>query len=102
MLEIAGGGRAAERLRAIVAAVPGAGNLAASGIGLDPHCRPQGTFEEVRKRRGQVHLAIGDNTVFGGQVRSPVHLDLVLRDPGVTPGGAPLVGRGRSVFEERP
>jgi len=91
---IEGVGRAADTLRHIVSTVPQADNVAEFGIGLNPACRRNGKFEEEKKARGQVHIALGDNIFYGGTVRSEVHMDLVLRDPTVTLDGRLLVERG--------
>ncbi len=92
---VEGEGRAADRLRAILDTVPEADNIAEFGIGLNPACRVEGKFEEEKKRRGAVHIALGDNLFYGGTVRSGVHLDMVLRRPSVALDARPLVEAGR-------
>ncbi len=73
----------AAQLREIVRTVPAADNIAEIGIGLNPACRRNGDFEEEKKARGLVHVAIGDNVFYGGKVESPVHMDMVLYEPTV-------------------
>ncbi|HSH76379.1 MAG TPA: hypothetical protein VLA09_11895 [Longimicrobiales bacterium] len=73
----------AARLRQIVESIPQADNVAEIGIGLNPMCRRNGDFEEEKKARGLVHVAIGDNIFYGGRVESPVHMDMVLYAPTV-------------------
>jgi leucyl aminopeptidase (aminopeptidase T) len=68
----------ANELRHIIENVAKADNIAEIGIGLNPVCRQNGDFEEEKKGRGNVHVAIGDNVFYGGEVQSPVHMDMVL------------------------
>ncbi|UCG26466.1 MAG: aminopeptidase [Chloroflexota bacterium] len=73
----------ADELRQIVSSVDNADNIAEIGIGLNSACRQNGDFEEEKKGRGNVHVAIGDNVFYGGDVHSPVHMDMVLYRPTV-------------------
>jgi leucyl aminopeptidase (aminopeptidase T) len=73
----------ANELRQIIEHVDNADNIAEIGLGLNPACRQNGDFEEEKKGRGNVHVAIGDNVFYGGEVRSPVHMDMVLYRPTV-------------------
>lgn len=93
--KIEGDSPQADHLRQILATVKNADNVAEFGIGLNPACRKNGKFEEEKKRRGQVHIAIGDNIVFGGTTHSAVHLDLVITDPTVTLDGQMIVDQGQ-------
>ena len=77
------GGARAERLREIVESVADADNIAEIGIGLNAACRRNGDFEEEKKARGLVHVAIGDNVFYGGRVECAVHMDMVLYEPTV-------------------
>lgn len=85
----------ADELREILSTVPNADNIAEFGIGLNPASRPDGIFQEVKKRRGQVHIAVGDNLYYGGTVQSNVHIDLVLLDPTVYLDDRLVVDGGR-------
>lgn len=73
----------ATELRRIIETISDADNIAEIGIGLNPACRRNGDFEEEKKARGLVHVAIGDNVFYGGQVECPVHMDMVLYRPTV-------------------
>jgi leucyl aminopeptidase (aminopeptidase T) len=75
---------AAEELRRIVTEIERADNIAEIGIGLNPSCRRNGDFEEEKKARGNVHVAIGDNVFYGGTVECAVHMDMVVYRPTVT------------------
>ena len=81
--EVTGDGRAAGELRRIVTEIEHADNVAEIGIGLNPACRRNGDFEEEKKARGNVHVAIGDNVFYGGAVECAVHIDMVLYRPTV-------------------
>ncbi len=84
----------AEELRRILAEVPEADNIAEVGIGLNPECRRNGDFEEEKKARGNVHIALGDNIFYGGSVRSPIHIDMVIYQPSVELDDHRIVGAG--------
>ena len=92
---VEGEGAAAEELRRIVATVPQADNIAEIGIGLNPACRRNGDFEEEKKARGLVHVAIGDNVFYGGDVACAVHMDMVMYAPTVTLDDRTVVDRGQ-------
>jgi len=80
---VEGHSRQAEELRKIVDEIKNADNIAEFGIGLNPDSRKNGDFEEEKKGRGNVHVAMGDNVFYGGAVSSPVHMDMVLYRPTV-------------------
>ena len=84
VVSIHGTCRQAEELRHILESIPNAANIAEIGIGLNPMCRQNGDFEEEKKGRGNVHIALGDNIFYGGDVHSPVHMDMVIYQPTVT------------------
>ena len=85
-------------LRKILADVPRADNIAEVGIGLNASCRRNGDFEEEKKARGYVHIAIGDNVFYGGTVRCAVHMDMVLYAPTVWLDDHLVVDAGEVVF----
>jgi leucyl aminopeptidase (aminopeptidase T) len=59
-------------------------NLAELGIGTnDKATRPDNVLE-AEKILGTIHLALGDNTGFGGVVAAPFHEDYVFYQPTVT------------------
>ncbi len=59
-------------------------NLAELGIGTnDKASRPDNVLE-AEKILGTIHLALGDNTGFGGRTAAPFHEDYVFYQPTVT------------------
>ncbi len=88
----------ANQLRSIVATVENADNVAEFGIGLNPDSRPEGIFQEAKKRRGQAHIAIGDNLYYGGSTQSNVHIDLVLENPSIFLDDRQIVDRGKMLL----
>ncbi len=100
VLSVRGESPQAAELRHIVETIENADNIAEFGIGLNPACRRNGDFEEEKKARGNVHIAIGDNIFYGGDVRSPVHMDMVIYQPTVVMDGQLVVDRGRLLFDE--
>ena len=59
-------------------------NIAELGIGTnDKASRPDNVLE-AEKIMGTIHLALGDNTGFGGVVAAPFHEDYVFYQPTVT------------------
>ncbi len=93
-VSVSGDGAEAAHLRHIVETVPDADNIAEFGIGLNAACLRNGSFQEEKKARGNVHIAFGDNIYYGGTVRCPVHLDMVIYRPTVRLDGRVLVEDG--------
>ncbi len=92
------GGRSAEQLERLVAASDdGARNIAEFAIGTNPRARLIGNMAEDKKLLGSVHIAIGDNHVLGGSVRSSIHLDGMLLNPTVEFDGELVIDAGRLV-----
>ena len=92
-------GSRSERLREITRDIPDADNIAEIGIGLNDCCRRNGDFEEEKKARGLVHVAIGDNVFYGGDVACAVHMDMVLYSPTVRIDNRLVVEAGEIVFD---
>jgi leucyl aminopeptidase (aminopeptidase T) len=98
VVSVTGSCRQADELREIVESIDNAANIAEFGIGLNPMSRRNGDFEEEKKARGNVHIALGDNVFYGGDVHSPVHMDMVIYQPTVTMDGRVIVDQGRVVL----
>jgi leucyl aminopeptidase (aminopeptidase T) len=59
-------------------------NIAELGIGTnDKACRPDNILE-AEKIMGTIHIALGDNSGFGGTVSTPFHEDYVFYEPTLT------------------
>ena len=59
-------------------------NIAKFGMGLNPNAKIIGRFLEDSKVLGTVNIGFGDNAMFGGSVKCPVHLVGVIKNPTVT------------------
>jgi len=95
VVEVSGDSRQAAELRQIITTVPLADNIAEIGIGLNAASRRNGDFEEEKKGRGNVHVAIGDNIFYGGDVQCAVHMDMVMYRPTVRLDEQVVVDDGR-------
>ncbi len=100
VVSVSGESPQADELRHIIETIKNADNIAEVGIGLNPACRRNGDFAEEKKARGNVHIAIGDNIFYGGDVRSPVHMDMVIYQPTVIMDGQKVVDQGRLFFDD--
>jgi len=90
------GGESARRLRRLVdAADEHATNIAEFAIGTNPQARLIGIMAEDKKLEGAVHIAIGDNHVLGGAIKSNIHLDGMLLNPTVEIDGKRVIDEGR-------
>lgn len=97
VVALEGSGPQARELQRILDEVENASNIAEFGIGLNGSCRRNGRFEEEKKARGNVHVALGDNIFYGGTVSSPVHIDMIVHDTSVELDGVPLLVDGELV-----
>jgi len=58
-------------------------NIAEFGIGTNDRAKRPDNVLESEKIMGTVHVALGDNSTFGGKVRTPFHQDFVFFTPTV-------------------
>lgn len=66
-------------------------NIAELGIGTNSMARRPDNILESEKISGTIHIALGDNSSFGGVVKTPFHQDFVFFKPTVT-----LIRRNKS------
>ncbi|OGW37197.1 MAG: hypothetical protein A2Y97_11520 [Nitrospirae bacterium RBG_13_39_12] len=60
------------------------GNIAELGIGTNIAAKRPDNILESEKILGTIHIALGDNSSFGGNVKTPFHQDFVFFNPTVT------------------
>jgi leucyl aminopeptidase (aminopeptidase T) len=60
---------------------PLVGNIAELGVGTNDKATRPDNILESEKILGTVHMALGDNSTFGGKVRVPFHQDFVFFKP---------------------
>jgi leucyl aminopeptidase (aminopeptidase T) len=89
------GGKEAQKLREIVESAENGNNIAEISIGTNPKARVTGNVSEDKKGLGRVHVALGDNVIYGGTVESPIHLDGVILRPTVEIDGNTVVRDGK-------
>jgi leucyl aminopeptidase (aminopeptidase T) len=73
-----------EYLRAKLAERRENGNVAELGIGTNKAAKRPDNILESEKILGTIHIALGDNSSFGGKVKTPFHQDFVFFQPTVT------------------
>lgn len=59
-------------------------NIAEFGIGTNERAKRPDNILESEKIMGTVHIALGDNSTFGGKVKTPFHQDFVFFRPTVS------------------
>ncbi|HHV61568.1 MAG TPA: aminopeptidase [Firmicutes bacterium] len=89
------GGEGARRLLAILEGLPGeARNVAELGVGTNDRAVITGNVLGDEKALGTVHVAIGDNSGFGGKVKVPSHLDGIILRPTLVIDGVEIIKNG--------
>src|SRR6266581_2680584 len=59
-------------------------NIAELGIGTNDQAKRPDNILEAEKILGTIHIALGDNSGFGGTVSTPFHEDYVFYQPTLT------------------
>ncbi len=70
-------------------------NLAEFGMGTNPKARLIGNVLEDEKVLGTCHIALGDNSTFGGRVRAGIHVDGIFLKPTVKFDEKMIMERGK-------
>jgi leucyl aminopeptidase (aminopeptidase T) len=72
-------------------------NIAEFGVGTLDTAIISGNTLEDEKVKGTIHFAVGDNASMGGNVKVPLHLDGIVREPSVWLDDAPWMEQGKMV-----
>ena len=89
------GKRADKLVKMLTKAGKEAFNLAEFGIGTNPNARLTGIVLEDEKVLGTCHIALGDNSTFGGRVRAGIHVDGTFLRPTVRLDGRKIMEQGK-------
>jgi len=73
---------------------PKATNLAEFGIGTNPKAKLIGNVLEDEKVLGTCHIALGDNSTFGGRVKAGIHVDGIIKHPTIKLDGKIVMREG--------
>jgi leucyl aminopeptidase (aminopeptidase T) len=68
------------------------------GVGTNDKAVICGEVLEDEKVLGTIHLALGNNSFFGGTIQVASHLDGILREPTVLIDGELLLEKGRLIL----
>lgn len=90
------GGIVATRLReSLKQAGDSSRNIAELGLGTNPKSRLGVTVRETKKAWGTAHIALGDSKSLGGKVESPLHMDMIFREPTLVVDGQIVLKKGQ-------
>lgn len=81
VVAVAGKDDLAKYLRDKIENDPLCGNIAELGIGTNEKARRPDNILETEKILGTVHIALGDNSSFGGKISVPFHEDFIFYRP---------------------
>ncbi len=103
VVNIEGGGGVGEKLRSLLGLDDGESselymarrNIAEFGIGTNPNARRPDNVLEAEKILGTIHIAIGDNKHFGGNVEADIHEDFIVPKPTVYVDGRIFIEEGK-------
>ena len=74
-----------------------AGNMAALGIGTNANAIIIGHIREDVKVFGTCHIALGNNSGFGGKVDVPIHLDGIIKNPTIYVDNKKIMDDGKLI-----
>ncbi|MCL4519013.1 MAG: hypothetical protein M1587_07435 [Thaumarchaeota archaeon] len=71
--------------------------LSELGCGVNRRAKDSGTGEDERVK-GSIHIGLGDNSQFHGNIRSMAHVDLILRNASLSLDGKFVIRNGVLVY----
>ncbi len=71
----------AQFINSLIGREKNADSVAEFGVGTNEKARVRTNILEAEKILGTCHIAIGDNSSFGGKVRANLHIDLLIESP---------------------
>lgn len=89
------GGADAEKLRGLIEGIENANHVGECAFGLNPKAGITGNVSEDKKAWGTIHVALGDNIMYGGSTPSEIHIDGVISRPTVEIDGVKVVEDGK-------
>lgn len=93
------GGAVARSLEEKIASVGELGRaIGELGIGTNAYALITGNILEDEKAKGTLHLAVGNNRSFGGNIEVPLHIDLVLLRPTLVIDGKIIMEDGVALW----
>jgi leucyl aminopeptidase (aminopeptidase T) len=81
--KVQGNDRYAGHIRKKLSERPENANIAELGIGTNDQAKRPDNILESEKILGTIHVALGDNSSFGGKIRTPFHQDFIFFKPTV-------------------
>lgn len=87
-------GKLADTLKKILGPSKEARNIAELGIGTNNKARLTGNILEDEKVYGTVHIAFGNNSTFGGMIKTDIHIDGVIKKPTLYLDGELIIKEG--------
>jgi len=88
----------AELETALDAHGPLARSVAELGVGTNKKATVTGNILEDEKAMGTVHIAMGNNLLFGGTVDVPVHLDCIILHPTLILDDTVIIEKGKHLM----
>lgn len=93
------GGQAAKTFARLAdAAGPGGRAVAELGVGTNPLARLSPNVLEAEKVYGTIHIALGNNTSYGGKIDIPFHTDGIVKSPTLTIDGQIIVKDNKALL----
>ncbi len=99
VVDIEGDGKA-QRMKEVLAEAndPTVYNIAELGIGFNPKAKIIGLMTEDEGCLGTAHIGLGDNHTRQGTVTSPLHIDIVLKNPSLYLDNKEVIKNSKFLF----